>query len=362
MKASTASGSHRVNVREVYSEAEYNPSALDVSTSFTQSFFYGEWQKRVGRRVRRFVIDEYLDHDIHPRVIGAFQIIIFSLPFKKKIAYVPYGPVFTHAPSSNVCAQLKIFLKNIAREERVLCVRLDMSVAKEFDIKDCAPFFTTAPRSTYHASFLQPRHEWRINMLQSQDDLLRDMHKNVRYSIRVTEKKGVTTQIIDSHLSAHLETLYTILAETAARDGFYLHPKTYYEQMCAVCEQYNSGVLVLSSYQGKVLAAHFVILYGDTAMLAFAGTSNEHRDVMPAYAAQWATMTYLQTRTIGSHQICWYNMGGISSVHDPVSTWTGITAFKKRFGGNELVHAPFFDVVAQPFWYWVYTIYKLIKK
>jgi hypothetical protein len=38
------------------------------------------------------------------------------------------------------------------------------------------------------------------------------------------------------------------------------------------------------------------------------------------------------------------------------------TIFKKKFGGKEIAHSDFFDVVVNPFWYHLYNFRKRIKK
>jgi len=44
--------------KEVKDENEFNPLDISDNAPFTQSFFYGEWQQKLGRKVRRFVIKE----------------------------------------------------------------------------------------------------------------------------------------------------------------------------------------------------------------------------------------------------------------------------------------------------------------
>jgi lipid II:glycine glycyltransferase (peptidoglycan interpeptide bridge formation enzyme) len=58
----------------------------------------------------------------------------------------------------------------------------------------------------------------------------------------------------------------------------------------------------------------------------------------------------------------YYNFGAVSSEEDSYKGWDGLTVFKKKFGGQEMVHSDFFDVVSNPFWYRIYNLRKLIKK
>ena len=38
-----------------------------------------------------------------------------------------------------------------------------------------------------------------------------------------------------------------------------------------------------------------------------------------------------------------------------------LTTFKKKFGGREIVHSDFYDVVVKPLWYRLYNFRKRVK-
>jgi lipid II:glycine glycyltransferase (peptidoglycan interpeptide bridge formation enzyme) len=78
---------------------------------------------------------------------------------------------------------------------------------------------------------------------------------------------------------------------------------------------------------------------------------------MPTYLAQWKAITH--AKKIGCVD---YDFGGIANDNKMYKGWEGLTAFKKKFGGREVRHSDFFDVVVQPFWYHLYNLRKLLKK
>ncbi len=341
----------RVQIVEVFDKGLYDPAGLCAHAPFTQAYFYGEWQRAVGRTVRRFVIRE------HASVVGSVQIILYRLPFGKLYAYAPYGPVFANSPSPEVLAEFARFCLEFARKEGAVFLRLDPTVCREkCDDVLWQQCMRKAPHASQHASQVQPRAEWRLDVSVAPEELLQQFHKNTRYSIRVSEKHGIETRIIDHAISSVFETFFDILQETSRRDGFSLHPRAYYEAIFSQCDKDENAIVVLSSYKDRVLAANLVVMYGNTAMFVFGGTRSEHRDLMPAYAAQWATMRFLHEK-----QVRWYNFGGVTDDLDKRAEWRGLTAFKKRFGGELLQHSMLYDVVAQPLWYFLYTIYKRFR-
>ena len=99
-----------------------------------------------------------------------------------------------------------------------------------------------------------------------------------------------------------------------------------------------------------------IIVYGNTANYVYGSGSDELRTSGTSFAAQWAALQ--QAKKIGCRN---YNFGGIV-VEGIYSGWEGLTRFKKRFGGYEVNHSDFYDLVAKPFWYWLYNLRKLLKK
>ncbi len=357
-----------VEIREVFDSTSFDSFLPFPSTPFTQAFFYGEWQKQSGRNVWRFFV---IDGGV---CIGIFQIISFGLPFGKCCMYIPYGPVFTKTPSENVLLELKYFLKKFGKKHGAIFVRTDFSFASMFEKSEgdvplnnqqnifkektnmLGDIFVTPSHATYHASFLQPRLEWYIDLAQDEEKILQAMHKNTRYSIRVAEKNIVNVEIVTKNLNAYFDVFYEVLSETAKRDHFHLHSKKYYQAIFDQCGKGDNAVLVLGSFQGKILAVNLIILYGDTAMFIFGGTRDVNREVMPAYAVQWKTIKFLREQNYK-----WYNLGGVSDDADKNVSWKGLTAFKKRFGGILVRHSDFYDVVVNPVWYFLYSLYKRVK-
>jgi lipid II:glycine glycyltransferase (peptidoglycan interpeptide bridge formation enzyme) len=113
----------------------------------------------------------------------------------------------------------------------------------------------------------------------------------------------------------------------------------------------------VSSFEGKVLAVNLIIVSGGIANYVFGASSDEEKNRMPTYIAQWKGI--LQAKSLGCTA---YNFGAVTSDNDAHKGWEGLTIFKKKFGGYEVAHADFYDVVTQPVWYHVYNFRKLIKR
>ncbi|MDE2079347.1 MAG: peptidoglycan bridge formation glycyltransferase FemA/FemB family protein [Patescibacteria group bacterium] len=332
--------------REIGQGETFSPISITEDAPFTQAGFYGDWQKGLGRVVRRFTA--YADGE----VVAYFQLIAYPLLSGKTYLYAPYGPVVQN-PSEEFLAALKEELRRIAGEEHAAFVRLDFTPPIPRDT--LAKFFTQAPIATYHAAYFQPRVEWMLDLDKSEEELLMAMHEKTRYSIRLAWRKEVETDIITENFDQYFDAFYELMTETARRNGFGLHHKEYYEQVFR--DLPPNSYLSVARHGEKVLAIDLIIVFGKTAHYVFGGSRTEERNRMPAYAAQWRAICHAKELECAK-----YNFGGIADDEGAYQGWEGLTAFKKKFGGREVRHAPFFDVVANPFWYALYVFRKSAKR
>ena len=334
-------------IRELQNNEDFDPSSLCMETPFTQASFYGSWQKSLPRKVRRFLISS------DSTVVVYFQLVKYPLAFGQYYLYAPYGPVVSNY-SEALLRYIREEVERIAKEENAVFARLDFTpVAPNISFTS---IFTKAPSYTYHSAYFQPRSEWYLSLQKTENELLMDMHEKTRYSIRLAEKKGVVVEIITENFPAHFENFYVLLLGTAQRNGFHLHAKEYYKSIFDTLSARNS-YLVVARYGEKILAMELIIVFGAIANYVFGGSSNEERNRMPTYSAHWKAICH--AKALGCTH---YNFGGIVSGDSVYKGWDGLTTFKMKFGGKEVTHSDFFDVVVNPFLYHMYNLRKRIKK
>jgi lipid II:glycine glycyltransferase (peptidoglycan interpeptide bridge formation enzyme) len=190
---------------------------------------------------------------------------------------------------------------------------------------------------------------------KTEDELYKNMHENNRYSIRLAERKEIKTEIISENFTQYLEPFYELMAITSKRNGFSLHPKEYYETIFKNLNS-NYAFIVVARFGEKILAIDLIIIYSKIANYVFACSSNEERNRAPTYGAIWSAIKY--SKSLGCQ---YFNFGGITTTDQPNKGWEGLTNFKKKFGGEEVRHSDFFDLVVNPLIYWLYNLRKLAK-
>lgn len=339
-------------LKEVFKEEDFSPLWISREAPFTQSYFYGEWQENLNRKVKRFVIQK------NNQPLGVFQVIKYPLAFGRSYLYAPYGPVLQSNFNSEDLSLLIQEIRKIAQEERSVFVRFDFTplASRLFDENVLGKNLKSAPLYTYSGAYFQPRVEWQVDLTKGVDELMKSMHQKTRYSVRLSERKGVKSEIVEKNFLDHLEDFYALLSETAKRNNFQLHSKSYYEGIFRLMEKRQNCFLSVARLDEKVLVSIFVLCFGSTAHFVFGGSGNDHRNLAPSHLAHWKAM--LKAKELGLSQ---YNFGGVEK-SNLYPGWEGLTRFKKGFGGQAVEHSSFYDLVSDPVWYAVYKLRKLLKK
>lgn len=337
-------------ILEEKEEDNFDLSVYFQSLPFTQAEFYANWQISSGRKVRRFVVKD------KEKIVAFIQAIEYPLMFGKRFVYIPYGPVIKDF-SKELIYFIKNQLKDIYKEKAVF-IRFDFTPSlSDKEKEDLNSIYFKAPNFAQKSAIFQPRLEWVLSLDKSEQEIFDGMHKNTRYGVRTAEKRGVKSEIIKEDFLKYFDSFYTLMKETGERNDFRLHPKEYYQIVFESIEKNKNGFLVISKIGEEIVVAELFIISGDTVTYLFAGSSDKHRSSCPTYLAQWSAIKY--SKQLGAK---FYSFGGVSEENDEKTGWQGLSNFKRKFGGFELKHSDFYDLIVNYFFYLFYLFVKIIKK
>jgi peptidoglycan pentaglycine glycine transferase (the first glycine) len=96
-------------------------------------------------------------------------------------------------------------------------------------------------------------------------------------------------------------------------------------------------------------------MYDSQAHYVFAGSSNDFRKIAPAYTVIWRAMQEAKQRGCTL-----FNFGGVTDTVKGQDL-SGVTGFKKRFGGYQADHQNPADLIYQPLKYFAFRLYKTIR-
>jgi len=312
-------------------------------SNFLQAWEWGEFQKGLGRQIWRIGTER------KGALIASALIIKKTLPLGRCYLYCPRGPVFSNFESS-LFKDFLAKIREIGRKEKTVFFRFDFPESK-LPIKSSS-HLVQAPFD------VQPKHTLILDLRKDETNLLQEMKSKTRYNIRLAKRKGV--QIRQSLSSEDLQKFLSLIKTTAQRDGFKSHPESYYREMVEFFGKKGLLQIFLADYEGETIAVNLVLFFGRQATYLHGASSNEHRNVMAPHLLQWE-----QIKEARKRGCLHYDFWGISSerqgVNSKTKSWSGITRFKKGFGGKEVGYAGTRDLVLKPSWYRIYKVFRRKK-
>ena len=308
--------------------------------SFLQAPLYGKIQAGTGKSV------VYCTIHTDSRLIGCGLAVAYTAPGGLRFLYAPYGPICSEW-NQELYAAVKSFYKPIALRLGCTFVRLDTD-----NLPTSTQLRPISSRLARTAS-LQPRSEWLLDTNPEVQTLWEAFHKHARYNVRLAERANADIKVYEPR-KAPLDTFFALMQVTSDRDQFGIFNRDYYASYLQNLTA-DDGFVIVCSIDGKPAAAGLFVIYDAQAHYVFAGSANEFRKIAPAYSVIWHAVQ--EAKRLGCTRL---NFGG---VRDAVKgqDLTGVTAFKKRFGGYVVHHVNPIDIVYRPFHYFLFRLYKMVR-
>ncbi|MCH8748559.1 peptidoglycan bridge formation glycyltransferase FemA/FemB family protein [Patescibacteria group bacterium] len=308
-----------------------NPRAALAQRSFLQSAQWGDLQQELA------VPSWQLSYQ------GARALVVRrSLPALAQCwLYVPRGPLLVAVvpKAAEAWLGLQRQLLELAREQRAIFIRIEPPAGWLAGYRPGQGW-----RRLAHS--VQPRCTQLIDLTKSTEALLADMHSKTRYNIGLAERKGVVVRF--SREQSDLNTWLALARETSTRDGFRIHSEVYYRAMQKTLGEHFE--IAVAEYQGTSLAANLLISYGDTVYYLHGASANENRELMAPHLLQWSAIK--RAKLTGASR---YDFWGVAPAQATAShSLSGVTRFKRGFGGGLVEYPGAYDYVLQPLRYWLY--------
>lgn len=318
-----------------------------MNSEFLQSREWLRLQEATGKSVVPFEEGDFVANGI-----------IHALPVVGQYLYVPRGPIFENAQLQmpNVKKGMSTLII-LAREKNVKWVRIEPETEELLEeIKKSIPYkVLRAPHD------MQPREIFKIDIAQTEEELLAQMKPKTRYNIRLAQKRGV--KVFETREEKYIVTFLDLITTTSGRKGITSHPRSYYQQFFQTLPE-NMCRLFVAEYEGVVVAANMVMVSGDTATYLHGGTADAHRDVMAPYLLQWEQIK--KAKILGCTK---YDFGGVKTENNQQSLknksdWGGITKFKTGFSPRTTpaIFPGSYDIILDSTVYSLYDALRHIQK
>ena len=239
-------------------------------------------------------------------IVAGAQVLLWPIPRTKQfIAYVPRGPVAD--PTDKITHALLAQLAEWAKSHHALYLRIEPAWLE-------AKLPQGWKRAHHH---LQMAETYTIDLEKSEEELQEAMIRKHRQYIRKAEREGV---VIKRVTEGNLDAMYDLYLETAARAGFGLHSKEYYQSLF---EQFGgANYLYYAEVEGKSEGFLWLAAAGKTAYELYGGISSVGGENKVNYLLKWHAMTEL--KSVGYDL---YDFNGRLN--------EGVSQFKVGFGPDE---------------------------
>lgn len=301
------------------------------SGSFLQSWLWGDFQSAADFRIIRLIIFE------ESEIIGVCLLVERKLSFGKIYWYAPWGPVIKDGLQES---QFKLILQALrahfaaSQKGNEVFLRIE----PHLQTNEIRKTLLSEAKYILLEKSVQPKDTLLLDLTQTEDDLLRNMHSKTRYNIRIAIRHGVT--VSEETGDEGLKVFYAMAREIEKRGGFHYHAEKYYKKMLEVLEKEQGISLLVARHDGEPLAAGIFIRFGKTFTYAHGASYKKKAHVMAPHLLHWEAV--LQAKKQGFQG---YDFFGIAPDEDPKHPWAGISRFKRGFGGTEEHYLSAWDTI-----------------
>ena len=333
-----------ITVKQITNKEEWE-SFLEKHSeaNFLQSWNWGEFHEALGKTVDRIGFYE------KGKLVGTMLSVVEPAR-RGKYLTVPGGPIIDWQDADLISAfgnQIRI----IAKENNCVFVRVRPQLkSDEFSkkiFKDLG--FITAPMHL-HAELTS-----QLDMAKSEEELMNQMRKTTRYEVKKAIKENI--KIIASNDAKDIKKFYDLQIETAKRQRFIPFSYKFLHEQFRIFAESGSALLYKAEFGKKLLAEALIIFYGKEAVYHYGASTDEGRHYPGAYLIQWEAI--LEAKKRGMTR---YNFWGVAPENNPDHRFSGLSLFKRGFGGEDFEYLHAQDLIINyPKYLIAYTIESIRK-
>ncbi len=325
---------------------------------FLQTWEWGQVKAAWGWQPHPFIWRDERGQVVAAALVLQRKLPVGGLGARMGLFYIPKGPNLSWQNEA-LCARVLDDLQRYARQRGALLLKMDPDVPLGWGVPgdpaaadDAAGLAVRADLVrrgwVFSAEQIQFRNTVLVDLRGSEEEILARMKQKTRYNIRLAARRGVSVR---RALPSDWALLYDMYAQTAARDGFIIRPRAYYETVWRLFWQAEAphAEALLAEAEGEPLAALWVFTFAGRAYYVYGMSYPRQRHKMPAYLLQWEAMRWAKAQGCTV-----YDMWGAPDEFAETDRMWGVWRFKRGFGGRVLRTLGAWDYAPRP---WLYGLY-----
>lgn len=328
-----------MTIQEITDKEQWNGFLLSQPRGhLLQSYEWGELIQYLGGRIYRLGA---LDNG---RLLGVMMLTMSPVAGRRvplNWLYSSRGPTVASPDSPALAALIEYAQKVLAKKEHAVALRLEPNVADDDPALEnwIAAYRALGFQTNAHA--VHGRRSWVLDIRPGAEELLAKFKMTWRQNVRSAERKGVI--IREAANETDFDAYYDLLKLTSERDAFFIHSKDYHKEILRQFAEKSDAVLYLAEHEGVAIAAKMLIRFGDWCWDMFGATSNEKRNLKPAYLLQYRCFQWAQAKGCS-----YFDFRTIPEILEPGEEMWGVYEYKKGFGGFSRLNMPTQDYIYRP--------------
>lgn len=312
-----------IEVREITEKEDFESFNLSARyTLFLQSWNYGQQLEALNEKIIRVGVYD------NNKLVGIAQCVQITAK-RGSHFFCPYGPVFSEWKKSYFEAFVD-HLWQIGKRNGLTFLRISPFLAnskKNYQLfKDLG--FIDAPMHVV------AENTWLLDLNNSEKKLLSQMRKNNRKLINRAKRDGVTVHRDTSDEA--IEHFIRLHKDTKVKHDFTPYPDDFFREQVRSFRKDDQVVVFNAEYNGEIIGSAIVMYYGNMAAYHHGANSIKHQKIPASYLIQWEAILEAKKRGMQN-----YNFWGVSPDKDRPHPISGVSHFKRGFGGEQfdLIHA-----------------------
>ena len=196
-------------------------------------------------------------------IVGGVQVLVQATPLGK-FARIFRGPV-TINDDPDIMRLIVQQLEKHAKEHSYASVRIDL-----FPNQNVAYLALIDEGFLPSLAWYREKSSHIVPLSLPIEELAKKMDKNVRYSVRLATRKGVTVEVGVTDGSS-IDSFYDMHEATASHQGFPVFSREYFSYIWNLFGSIGKAQLFIANYNGEPCAAIFNLIVGDQMYYTWGG-------------------------------------------------------------------------------------------
>lgn len=314
--------------------------------TFLQSWEWKETNEASNHEVIHLGIFEEED------LVGT-ALTIFIKARRGSFLLVPHGPIIApHTSQTQAWNLLTEEWKRLAKARQAVFIRVCSPLPDTEDNKLLLQTRGYKPAPIHQ----HPELAWILDVSPNEEDLLKNMRKTTRQSIRKAEEAGVTVKFISDVSGLH--DFWKVYQATVTRQHFTPFSRKYLETECEAFLNQGRLIIAIAELQNQIVSAAIITLAHGSGFYHHGASDQSHFPKIPAaHLLQWRVIQELKRR--GCH---FYNFWGVVPESATEHPWHGLSLFKRGFGGFEEAYLHAHDLPLSAKYWLTWTIETIRRK